>query len=233
MTESLQRFEELSEEYDDFRRAIPKYDEMNEIMLEIFSQWSGPESPGTICELGVGTGQFAQTLINRFQPEYFCGLDGATEMVRQSRENLEECSPEVELQVRTSRFEQWNPSHSYDWIYSSLSIHHLSDLEKRGLFDRIHGALSENGLFVLCDLVGVSPDREAMIRELYQKRLEKLDYSRDEIDERWEQHKQHDRPAALRAMLRWLRATGFGTVECVWKDLNRVILMCGRKDAPT
>jgi tRNA (cmo5U34)-methyltransferase len=225
MSNTLNRFDEVSDDYDDFIEAIPKYGEMIGTMMEVLSERFGNRSPGEILELGVGTGTFASQLVESLGPNRFIGIDAVKSMLEQSREQLANSRVSTEIVLRQSRFESWEPHEKFDCVYSSLSIHHMADLEKKALYSRIHEALKPGGMFLLCDLVKVTGSRKQLYRSLYRRRLTSMGFDESSVRERWEQHETHDRPAGLRPTLRWLREVGFGTVECVWKDLNRAIIL--------
>lgn len=224
MTDPLERFEDVADDYESFVEKIPKYDRIRETIVEVLQQWNREGTPEAVAEIGVGTGGLARFVLERFAPDVFHGVDGALAMLEQAEEQLESFDrPRVELEHLD--FRNWSPSRPYDWVYSNLSIHHLHDLEKRDLFNRIHGGLGPSGRFLLSDLVRIPDKQRELYKRIYWNRLESLGYEETEIEERWKQHRTNDVPADLRATLRWLREAGFGLVECVWKDFNRAIII--------
>jgi tRNA (cmo5U34)-methyltransferase len=222
---TLDRFEEVAGDYDGFTEAIPKYSEMMDVMMEVLLERFANSSPETVVELGIGTGTFASELVEIVRPNRFVGVDAVGSMLERSREQFEDRSDVTDILLQQSRFETWEPEGSLDCVYSSLSIHHMADLEKKALYSRIHDALKPGGLFLLCDLVKVTGSRKKLYRSIYRQRLKSMGFDKSTIRERWEQHENHDRPAGLRPTLRWFREIGFSTVECVWKDLNRAIIL--------
>lgn len=228
MSEALDRFEEVAQDYDSFVEKIPKYERITETLKEVLEQLNRTYSPRRVAELGIGTGDFARWVLEQFEPEFLEGIDGAESMIEQCRSRLEDVRGEVVL--KCTSFEDWTPDQdNFDWIYSNLSIHHLRDLEKRDLYRRIHEALSESGVFLLSDLVRIPENRADLYRDVYWKRLAELGFDESDIRQRWERHKENDVPSDLRAKLRWLKEIGFGTVECLWKDFNRAIVLASKK----
>lgn len=229
MSNSLGRFEEVADSYGEFATAIPKYEVMRRRIREIMRYWGELSAPEFVCELGTGPGRYAETVIEEFTPDRFVGVDAVEGMVRESKKRLTDLDVVTDIQIERSHFEDWEPSCPFDWVYSSLSIHHMSDLEMRDLFSRIYENLKPDGKFLLCDLVRVSGKSRHLYRKIYTNRLEKKGLSQAQIDDRWRQHEENDRPAGLRPMMRWLREVGFRTVECLWKDMNRAIIIAMKK----
>ncbi|MEO6076074.1 MAG: class I SAM-dependent methyltransferase [Dokdonella sp.] len=49
-------------------------------------------------------------------------------------------------------FNQWKPHETYDVVVANQSLHHVTNLE--GLFDAVHTAIGEQGIFVVSDMIG-------------------------------------------------------------------------------
>lgn len=228
MTQVLDRFEEVADDYESFVQQIPKYDRIVETLVEVLDQLNRESNPETVVDVGVGTGNLAEVVIERFAPDAFHGVDGVEAMIEQARVRLDSISS-TDVTFECTAFETWQPDGAYDWVYSNLSIHHLHDFEKRDLFDRIQRALTPEGTFLISDLVRIPGKRSEFYETIYRERLSSLGYGDAEIQNRWEQHEEHDIPSELRATLRWLREAGFGTVECVWKDFNRAIILASKR----
>lgn len=224
MNQVLDRFETVADDYETFTRKIPKYDRIVGTLIEVLDQLNREDTPDRIADLGVGAGNLAELVIERYGPTFFSGIDGAESMIQETRSRLTDSGgTDVELECTT--FESWSPERSYDWIYSNLSIHHLFDFEKRSLYNRVNQSLGNDGAFLLSDLFRTPEKRSDLYEGVYRERLSSLGFNEDEINKRWERHLENDVPGELRATLRWLREIGFGTVECVWKDFNRAIIL--------
>ncbi|MFB6344809.1 MAG: trans-aconitate 2-methyltransferase [bacterium] len=227
MEQDLQRFQAAAGEYDSFLEMIPKYDRIVELMVEVFDQWHREKSPDRVAEIGIGTAQLTKVVVDRYEPVQFYGIDGTASMIDQAKSNLGSVGDDS-IQLEQVMFEDWSPPRDVDWVYSNLSIHHLVDLEKRDLYERIFGALNRGGKFLLSDLVRIPDEQFDLYKNLYWDRLTALGFSENDIQDRWEQHRTHDDPADLRATFRWLREIGFTGVECVWKDFNRAIIVASK-----
>ncbi len=49
-------------------------------------------------------------------------------------------------------FNRWYPSGTYDVVMANQSLHHVTNLE--GLFDAIHQAIGDDGIFITSDMIG-------------------------------------------------------------------------------
>lgn len=228
MTQVLDRFEEIADDYDTFTDKIPKYDRIVGTLLEVLDQLNREKSPRRVLDLGVGAGNITELVVRRYGPDLLHGVDAVESMLEQCHKRLADVDG-TQVELSCEAFEDWKPTRSFDWIYSNLSIHHLFDSEKRSLYGRIHEGLADDGIFLLSDLVRTPGKRSELYERIYRERLSALGFEAPEIDNRWEQHKRNDVPAELRATLRWLRELGFGTVECVWKDFNRAIILASKE----
>lgn len=228
MEEIISRFDEVAENYDSFKEKIPHYRIMVNVIREILSYYHSKNPPETVCELGMGAGEFAHEIVNDFEPHYFVGVDGSPKMVEQARDRLENSNSDTDLNLINETFAQWNPTEQFDWIYSSLAIHHLQDEAKRKLFKTIYNALTDDGLFVLCDLVKRPDEFMDLFKHVRKERMLEAGFTEQEFQERWQMHVQNDVPADLSDMLGWLNDIGFTSVDCIWKDWNRSVVVAKR-----
>ena len=125
------------------RAEVPRYDELQEATIDAI-----PFAPGTVLELGVGTGETARRLLDRYPDAAVTGLDASPEMVFRARE--------LGIEVRLARMEDPLPDGPWDLVISVLSVHHLDDPGKRDLFRRVR---EQARSLVIGDVVDVPPGR--------------------------------------------------------------------------
>ena len=130
------------------RADIPCYFEFQEAVA---AATDGLEV-GTALELGVGTGETAQRVLERHPEASWTAIDANDAMLSRAREVL----PAAEL--RKSRLEDPLPAGPFDLVVSALAVHHLDAAGKRDLFARISGITD---LFVLGDVVVPERTEEA------------------------------------------------------------------------
>jgi len=177
------------------RADIPCYFEFQEAVA---AATDGLEV-GTALELGVGTGETAQRVLERHPEASWTAIDANDAMLSRAREVL----PAAEL--RKSRLEDPLPAGPFDLVVSALAVHHLDGAGKRDLFRRVHEVLRDGGTFVLGDVIVPDDPRDAQI----------------EID--WVV----DLPDRLDGQLEWLRGAGFET-EVRWSHKDLAVVRARR-----
>ena len=128
---------------DEVRAEVPRYDELQEQTIDAI-----PFPPARVLELGIGTGETARRLLERYPEAEVTGLDSSPEMVFHAREM-------AGVEVRLARIEDPLPDGPWDLVISVLAIHHLDDVGKRHLFRRVR---EQSRSLVLGDVVAVPPD---------------------------------------------------------------------------
>ena len=95
---------------------IPGYDELQ---TAVAAATTGLE-PGTVLELGTGTGETALRVLAQYPDARWTGIDASAAMLARAREPL----PDADLHV--ARLEDPLPSGSFDLVVSVLAVHHLA-----------------------------------------------------------------------------------------------------------
>lgn len=165
------------------REDIAHYDELQEQAARA----TDGVTTSVILELGTGTGQTAQHVLERRPGAQLVGIDESEAMLAVARERL----PGADLRVQ--RLEDPLPQGPFGLVFSALAVHHLDGPGKRDLFRRVAGVLAPGGRFVLADVIVPDDPAEALIP-----------LSED-----------YDRPDRLDDQLAWLTATGFD-VRTTW-----------------
>ncbi len=123
------------------------------------------------------------------------------------------------FQFEVSDYGTGRINNKYDAVVSALSIHHLSDDQKRALFAQIHGALKEGGMFVNAEQFrGATPDTDRLNHERWLTRVRELGASERDVAAALERMK-FDRAATLEDQLEWLAEAGFREIFCAYKNL--------------
>lgn len=127
---------------EEIRGQVPRFDELQDAAIEAI-----PFPPERVLELGIGTGETTRRLLARYPDARVTGLDSNPEMVFRARELPVE-------EVRLARMEDPLPDGPWDLVLSVLSVHHLTDDEKRLLFRRVR---EHSRALVLGDVVKADP----------------------------------------------------------------------------
>jgi tRNA (cmo5U34)-methyltransferase len=221
----LEQFDELAGDYEEFSSEIPNYREMMAVMREVFAVWADRQPPDLIVELGTGDGRLARTVVETHEPEVFVAVDGSPAMVQQTREQFADYSGPTRVEFRTVEFSDWSPGRSFDWVYSSLAVHHLNDTGKQELFRRIYRTLRCPGQFLLCDVFRRRQRLLDFYRSIKFDRLSDLGVDEDEIQDRWESHVPNEQLADWESIYTRLENIGYKDVDCVWRNMYRSIFV--------
>lgn len=122
---------------DRIREAFPRYDELQAEAVKAI-----PAAPARVLDLGMGTGETANRLLETYPEAWIIGLDASPDMVFRARQDYDD--------VQLARMEDPLPDGPWDLVISVLSTHHLTTDQKKDLFRRVK---SEAKAFVLGDQV--------------------------------------------------------------------------------
>jgi tRNA (cmo5U34)-methyltransferase len=106
------------------RAEVPSFDALQEAAVAAV-----PFAPGTVLDLGIGTGETSRRLLEAYPEARITGLDSSPEMVFRARR--------LGIEVRLARMEDPLPDGPWDLVIAVLSVHHLDADGKRDLFRRV------------------------------------------------------------------------------------------------
>jgi len=109
---------------EEIRAEVPRFDELQEQAVNAI-----PFAPDRVLELGMGTGETTRHLLEAYPDAWVVGLDSDPNMVYRLREEYDD--------VQLARMEDPLPDGPWDLVISVLSVHHLTDDQKRLLFRRV------------------------------------------------------------------------------------------------
>jgi len=202
--------------YDDWMKlALPSYNELFSTALELIP--FDETSAITILDLGAGTGLFSEHLLSKYPNADFVLCDIAPKMLEIAKERFSENEAQFEYLVDDYRIYQ--DEKKYDLVISSLSIHHLEDVEKKALFAKIYHILNETGIFINVDQVkGRTPNIQDLYWRDWLKKVREKGAPEEQIAASIRRREEFDKDALLVDQLTWLSETGFKDVDCVYKN---------------
>lgn len=225
-------FDDAASEYDcSRRRLVPGFDGFYGAAVEAIAR--GRDEEIRVLDLGAGTGLLSAMVAGKFSRSRVTLVDISVEMLRVARRRFVDEPGRFEY-----RFMDYarNPlpraapgtSQGYDVVVSALSIHHLTDGDKRELFEKVHDALVPGGVFVNADQrQGASPQTEASYQQWWLDRVREAGVGREEVAAALERIRA-DKNATLKAQLAWMQEAGFEEVECDYED-RRFAVYNGKK----
>lgn len=219
----VQKFNENAEKYDSQRRKlIPCFDDFYSIPVSIIETHS---STPTVLDIGAGTGLFSSFILNKFPEAKVTLIDISEKMINVAKERFSHFS---NINYIVDDYTSYEYDNKFDIIVSSLSIHHLTDTEKKNLYIQIYDLLNDGGIFVNADQVlGHTASLEKLYKDDWKNKVESSGLTEEEIYAAYERTKL-DKMATLTQQLNWLEESGFKDVDCIYKYFNFVV-MYGRK----
>ena len=218
-------FDEAAGGYDEARRKlVPGLDGLYGAVLESIP--FREDEPIRVLDLGAGTGLLSAVVADRYPRARVTLVDLSVQMLRVARRRF--ASGPNRFEFRVMDFARKELPRGYDLVVSALSIHHLTDGDKRETFEKVHGSLLVGGCFVNLDQVrGETPDEEARYEEWWQRSVREAGATDEDLAAAFRRMRA-DKNATLKDQLRWLGNAGFEGVECRHRD-HRFAVYAGRK----
>lgn len=206
------QFNLIAEEYDVNRRKfIPCFDDFYRVTTEFIT--SNIDAPGRVIDLGAGTGLLTYFWYQRYPDAEYVLVDIADEMLQVARKRFRGIE---NILYRAENYIDKLPEGDFDTVISALSIHHLEDGEKAGLFSKLYDALPVGGLFVNYDQFCAE---QAEMSEWFDSCWESSLPARGLTDkdmELWRERRKLDRECSAGQEMDMLRKCGFKVVQCVY-----------------
>ena len=204
------------------RRLVPELDRFYGTAVEVLALLAAP--PRRVLDLGAGTGLLSAAVAAAYPGVSIELLDASEPMLGEARERLGDAA----IAVHVADMAQTLPDGPFGAVVSALAIHHLTDPDKRRLFERVHEVLAPGGVFVNAEQVSApTPELTEIYTRHWRESCRALGATEDELADA-AQRMRHDRCADAESQLRWLREAGFEQVDCVYKDWRQAVL-CGFK----
>ena len=214
--------------------AVPAREEQMATLLSLLP--FGREEAFRVVELASGEGMLSQAILGAFPAVTALALDGEESMRQATAARLQSYGERAQVATFDITDDGWyGLLDGADVVVSSLCVHHLDGVGKRGLFAAVHDRLSARGCLLLADLVlpqrvevralfAATWDRSAQERSLAQTGHAALfDLF---VRERWNYYRYpdpFDQPSPLFDQLRWLNEAGFAVVDCFWMQAGHAI----------
>lgn len=215
---------EFSQDYrDDANIYLPFRSQFFEITKSFYEHFISQNIKAKILDLGCGDGLFIQELLKSFAPAMVTLVDGSIEMLEAAKKRL---GNQANLHFMQASFQELFANDTltehFDFIYSSLAIHHLPFDEKKKLYTLIHKHLSPGGHFVHYDVVVSSVEQlEKWYLSLWRQWIlqHPAEERREELLGIPNQYKSNrdNIPDTLDSQLEALEQIGFRNVDCYFK----------------
>lgn len=207
-----EQFNIIAREYDANRKKfIPCFDDYYENTTKLII--SNIDVPKRVLDLGAGTGVLTYYWFKECKTTEYVLVDIAEEMLEISKKRfagLDNISHQV------MDYTKQLPDGKFDTIISALSIHHLDDIQKNELFDRMYEALPAGGIFVNYDQFCAGTPKMNKWFDLYwEKQLYNSGLTDRDI-ELWKERRKLDRECSVEKEIEMLHQCTFSDVKCLY-----------------
>lgn len=209
-------YDQLSSSYTDLiKKCVPRYEEL---LNNMFLYLNADFKPLRILDLGCGTGNLTQKIIEKFPDAEIDALD-------LSEEILEECKKRFanknNINYLQADFKDMQISvNEYDLVMSSIAIHHVEDPHKFELYKKVYQCLKHGGIFIFAD------QTRGITDEIYFKNIacwKEEAFKLGSTEENWRMWMEHQDAHDFHSPVGWhlehLSKSGFKEVDLLSKYL--------------
>lgn len=198
---------------------VPRYDELHDAILN--APPHDRNEPVRALELGAGTGELTAKLLTRFPESTVLAVDHSKQMLAEAQRKLETFGDRATIEQGAFPDDYPGTAGEYDLVVSSLAVHHLTDAEKRDLFEAVHESLAPGGWFINGDVVRFdAPHLEAISGDMIENWVRGKGWEEGDFMDEWQASDDYDDPSTLTDQLIWLREADFEAVTPVWQYYN-------------
>jgi tRNA (cmo5U34)-methyltransferase len=177
-----------------------------------------------VLDLGCGNGALTNELLKVDDRIEATLVDGSSDMIKNARQRLKSYDSLNYIHNTFQELLENNLLESdFNFIVSSLAIHHLSSEGKESLFQYIHHHLKEGGFFLNVDVVRAPNEAlEEWYRQLWGEWIAENELkmrSKESFQHIPQQYKDNpdNYPERLENQLNALKSVGFNQVDCYYK----------------
>ena len=217
---------EFSQEYRDNADVyIVERSRLLEILKSFYRYFLTEKEQKSILDLGCGDGIITQELFKIDNSISATLVDGSEDMLNSAKERLKEFKKINYIPASFQEILGKDILHrNFDFIISSMAIHHLTMDEKISLFRKVYAHLHPKGYFLNIDVV-LSPDENLekwyllLWKEWIDERKKSLGIEGDFFDDIIDRYKNNkdNKPDTLENQLNALKDIGFRNVDCFYK----------------
>lgn len=218
-------FDQYASRYNQSRRIlIPCFDDFYRTAIDVLP--FDHEEKIAVLDLGAGTGLLSSLLASAYRHSDITLIDISRNMLEQAKKDLAEFNNNFAYVV--DDYASLSLGRKFDAVISALSIHHLTDGQKKALFSTLLDHLNPGGIFVNADQVrGATDSIERTYRTNWLQQVRDRGISDIDLRAALERMKA-DRMSTLAEQLQWLAEAGFGEVTC-WYQNYSFAVFSGRK----
>jgi len=211
--------ERLYENYDDLIiKCVLNYNKIMQIIAD-----NVDSDRDTVLDIGIGTGNLEEVIFKKFPQTKIIGIDTAADFLNIAKNNNNAHQLQtVQADIRNYEMGECR----FGKIFSSLTIHHFEDKEKRRLFKNIYKALNDKGMFINFDMINPEFEDEVIkLRKRLFQRWEAQGLSKGFIEEEKKEMAERDKLVELSKQKKWLEKIGF-IFKIIYEDGFFCVYLC-------
>ena len=218
---------EFTQEYRDSADVyIVERKRLLEILRSFYKHFIGNKPNSNILDLGCGDGIIIQELLKIDNSIVATLIDGSQDMLNKAKDRMKEFGNFHFIRASFQEIINKNITlQRYDFIVSSLAIHHLTMEEKTALFKTIYSHLNVDGYFLNVDVVLAPSDALEqwyllLWKQWIDERTSFLGIEGSHYGDIIRRYKGNNdnKPDTLAAQLDALLTIGFEDVDCFYKN---------------
>ncbi len=217
---------EFSQEYRDSADIyVVERKRLLDILKSFYMHFIANKSNNSVLDLGCGDGIVIYELLKNDNSLEATLIDGSDDMLNQAKDRLKEYRNLHFIRASFQDILNYNINlKSYDFIFSSLAIHHLTTEEKTALFKIIYSHLRADGYFLNIDVIFAPSDAlEQWYLLLWKQWIDERTsllgiqgHHYDDVIRRYKDNAEN-KPDLLSSQLEALHDIGFKDVDCYYK----------------
>ncbi len=173
-----------------------------------------------VLDLGAGPGVLSELVLKMYPSARVHAFDLTEEMLELSQEKLGQYKDRLTFQQGDYKRDSFGTG--FGVVLAGLTLQHLTDIERKNLFNTLYDSLNEGGIFVTRDII---VDEDPFITEWHYSLWREFIRSQGEDDAYWYQkHREKDHPVTIENQLSWLKEAGFKHTACHWRHWNFAII---------
>jgi tRNA (cmo5U34)-methyltransferase len=216
LTKIKEQFDYIADKYDSHRKCfIPCFDDFYRKSITLLKNYR--KDFFEIVDLGTGTGLLTKEIYEMYNKAHYTLIDISMDMLKiaQERFNGLENFDFIEGDYAKNIFVK-----NCDLICSALSIHHLENDQKIGLYNNIYKTLNKGGCFINLDqFIGGSELINNLYNEWWYNYIGNSGITKEEKTS-WIERKKLDRENSINETIKILKNSGFNNVECIYKFMK-------------